>query len=293
MAADSVEQLLQCPLSELTERFVTRSQPVPAGLLEALDGDSRRGARELARRIRARQERNRSEGQRLRHLLRFEVELWDQGMLHVAGVDEAGMAPLAGPVVAAAAVLPKGYRLKGLDDSKKILDADKREELAVAIKRDAVAWAVGRAEVEEIDRINIYHAGLLAMRRAVEGLGLKPDFVLVDARKIPECPAPQRGIIKGDSLSMSIAAASVLAKTTRDRLMAELDAQYPGYGLATHKGYPTPQHVQALKEKGVLPIHRRSFAPVREALGLGPASTPSAVQTELFPAMPSPTTTEP
>ena len=292
MSADTVEQLLQCALSELTERYVTRSQAVPAGLLEALDGDSRRGARELARRIRARQERNRSEGQRLRHLLKFEVELWEQGLTHVAGVDEAGMAPLAGPVVAAAAVLPKGYRLKGLDDSKKILDSDKREELAVAIKRDAVAWAVGRAEVEEIDRINIYHAGLLAMRRAVEGLGLKPDFVLVDARKIPECPAPQRGIIKGDSLSMSIAAASILAKTTRDRLMAELDTQFPGYGLAAHKGYPTPQHVQALKEKGVLPIHRRSFAPVREALGLAPASMPSAVQTELFAAMPSVATTE-
>jgi ribonuclease HII len=292
MSADTVEQLLQCALSELTERYVTRSQAVPAGLLEALDGDSRRGARELARRIRARQERNRSEGQRLRHLLKFEVELWEQGLTHVAGVDEAGMAPLAGPVVAAAAVLPKGYRLKGLDDSKKILDSDRREELAVAIKRDAVAWAVGRAEVEEIDRINIYHAGLLAMRRAVEGLGLKPDFVLVDARKIPECPAPQRGIIKGDSLSMSIAAASILAKTTRDRLMAELDTQFPGYGLAAHKGYPTPQHVQALKEKGVLPIHRRSFAPVREALGLAPASMPSAVQTELFAAMPSVATTE-
>ncbi|WP_164017347.1 ribonuclease HII [Pyxidicoccus trucidator] len=292
MSADTVEQLLLCALSELTERYVTHSQPVPAGLLEALDGDSRRGARELARRIRGRQERNRSEGQRLRHLLKFEVELWEQGLTHVAGVDEAGMAPLAGPVVAAAAVLPKGYRLKGLDDSKKILDAEKREELAVAIKRDAVAWAVGRAEVEEIDRINIYHAGLLAMRRAVEGLGLKPDFVLVDARKIPECPCPQRGIIKGDTLSMSIAAASILAKTTRDRMMAELDTRYPGYGLAAHKGYPTPQHVQALKEKGVLPIHRRSFAPVREALGLGPASMPSAVQTELFAAIPTATTTK-
>jgi ribonuclease HII len=287
MSADTVQQLLQCALSELTERYVTRMQPVPSGLLEALEADSRRGARELARRIRSRQEKNRSEGQRLRHLLRFETELWEQGLLHVAGVDEAGMAPLAGPVVAAAAVLPKGYRLKGLDDSKKVLDAEKREELAVAIKRDAVAWAVGRAEVEEIDRINIYHAGLLAMRRAVEGLGLKPDFCLVDARKIPECPSPQRGIIKGDSLSMSIAAASILAKTTRDRLMADLDAQYPGYGLAAHKGYPTPAHVQALREKGVLPIHRRSFAPVREVLGLAaPGEETSPMQTEMFPAIP-------
>ncbi len=274
----SVEELLRTSLSELTERFLERAQPIPHGLLEALETDTRQGARTLARRIRARQEKNRSEGQRLRHLLRYELELWGQGLERVAGVDEAGMAPLAGPVVAAAAILPRDYRLKGLDDSKKILDEERREELAVALKRDVVAWAVGVVEVEEIDRLNIYHAGLLAMRRAVEGLALAPHYALVDARTIPECPCPQRGIIRGDALSMSIAAASILAKTTRDRMMAELDAKYPGYGLASHKGYPTPQHVQALREKGVLPIHRRSFGPVREALGLVP------VQEELFPA---------
>lgn len=276
-----LEELLQAPLSELTARFLERNQPVPRGFLEALEADSRQGARSLASKIRARKEKNRSEGQRLRHLLRFEVELWTQGMERVAGVDEAGMAPLAGPVVAAAAILPKNYRLKGLDDSKKILDEERREELAVAIKRDALAWAVGMAEVEEIDRINIYHAGLQAMRRAVQGLAQTPEYALVDARTIPECPCPQKGIIHGDALSLSIAAASILAKTTRDRLMAELDARYPGYGLAAHKGYPTPQHFQAIKEKGVLPIHRRSFGPVREALGLVP------VQAELFPPPPS------
>lgn len=281
----SVEELLRRPLAELTERFLTRGQPLPSGLLEALEADSRRGARSLASRIRSKQGKNRAEGQRLRVMLRFETELWAQGLKRVAGVDEAGMAPLAGPVVAAAAVLPEGYRLKGLDDSKKVADAARREELAVAIKRDAVAWAVGVAEVEEIDRLNIYHAGLLAMRRAVEGLGLVPDFVLVDARKIPECPAPQRGIIKGDSLSLSIAAASVLAKTTRDALMTELDARYPGYGLAAHKGYPTPQHLLALRERGALPIHRRSFAPVREVLGQATPS-PRPAQAELFPGRP-------
>lgn len=282
----SVDELLRLPLAELTERFLTQGHAVPTGLLEALEADPRRGAQSLAKRIRSKQGKNRSEGQRLRVLLRFETELWAQGLKRIAGVDEAGMAPLAGPVVAAAAVLPEGYRLKGLDDSKKVLDPERREELAAAIKQDAVAWAVGRAEVEEIDRLNIYHAGLLAMRRAVEGLGLVPDYVLVDARKIPECPAPQRGIIKGDSLSMSIAAASILAKTTRDKLMAELDAQYPGYGLAAHKGYPTAQHVKALRERGVLPIHRRSFTPVREALGLVSPSAPAPVQAELFPAVP-------
>ncbi|WP_375760545.1 ribonuclease HII [Corallococcus exercitus] len=288
MSVESVQALLECSVTELTGRFVTQAQPVPQGLLEALEADPRQGAQALAKRLRSRQEKNRAEGQRLRHLLKFETELWEQGLLKVAGVDEAGMAPLAGPVVAAAAILPRGYKLKGLDDSKKILDPDKREALAEALKRDVVAWAVGRAEVEEIDSINIYHAGLLAMRRAVEGLGLTPDYVLVDARTIPQCPSPQRGIIKGDSLSLSIAAASVLAKTTRDRLMAELDAQYPGYGLAAHKGYPTAQHVQAIQARGVLPIHRRSFGPVREALGLAQPSGPVPMQSELFAATPVP-----
>ncbi|CAM4138246.1 ribonuclease HII [Corallococcus exiguus] len=288
MSAESVQALLECSVTELTGRFVTQAQPVPQGLLEALEADPRQGAQTLARKLRSRQEKNRAEGQRLRHLLKFETELWEQGLLKVAGVDEAGMAPLAGPVVAAAAILPRGYKLKGLDDSKKILDPDKREALAEALKRDVVAWAVGRAEVEEIDQLNIYHAGLLAMRRAVEGLGLTPDYVLVDARTIPQCPAPQRGIIKGDSLSLSIAAASVLAKTTRDRLMAQLDAQYPGYGLAAHKGYPTAQHVQAIQALGVLPIHRRSFGPVREALGLAQPSGPVPMQSELFAATPAP-----
>ncbi|RKH15418.1 ribonuclease HII [Corallococcus sp. CA053C] len=288
MPADSVETLLRCSVSELTERFVAQAHPVPQGMLEALDADPRQGAQGLAKKLRSRQEKNRAEGQRLRHLLKFETELWEQGLLKVAGVDEAGMAPLAGPVVAAAAILPRGYRLRGLDDSKKILDPDKREALAEALKRDVVAWAVGQAEVEEIDQLNIYHAGLLAMRRAVEGLGLTPDYVLVDARTIPQCAAPQRGIIKGDSLSLSIAAASVLAKTTRDRLMTELDARYPGYGLAAHKGYPTAQHVAAIQALGVLPIHRRSFGPVREALGLGQPSAPVPMQAELFAATPTP-----
>jgi ribonuclease HII len=278
----SVEELLQQSLSELTERFVTQEHSVPSGLLEALEADPRQGAKSLARRIRSRQGKNRAEGQRLRHLLRFESELWEQGHTHIAGVDEAGRGPLAGPVVAAAAILPKGWRLEGLDDSKKIADEARREELAEAIKRGALAWAVGQAEAEEIDRLNIRRASLLAMHRAVEALGIRPDYVLLDAFTIPECPLPQRGIIKGDSLSLSIAAASVLAKTTRDRLMRELDERYPGYGLAEHKGYPTASHVQAIRDRGVLPIHRRSFAPVREALGGTAPAQPGPTQGELF-----------
>ena len=264
-----LERFLSQSIGVLRERFFTRGRPVPDGLLEALERDERRAARELARAIRSRREKNRSEGQRLRNLLRFEVELWEAGHLHVAGVDEAGMAPLAGPVVAAAVILPKSYRLRGIDDSK-MLDPETRGKMAVKLKRDAVAWAVGVAEVEEIDRVNIYHAGLLALRRALLALTTTPSFVLVDARRIPECPVPQRGIVHGDALSLTIAAASIIAKTTRDAHMAELDLRYPGYGFAAHKGYPTPQHETALRSLGACPIHRRRFAPVRQALGLEP-----------------------
>jgi ribonuclease HII len=272
----TLEKLLHASIPKLKERFLVRQRPVPDGLLEALEYDGRQGAQALVRQIKARRFKNRAEGQRLRNLLRFEVELWAQGLTLIAGVDEAGMAPLAGPVVAGAVVLKRNYKLRGLDDSKKILDESKRDDLAEHIKADAIAWAVGRAEVEEIDRVNIYHAGLLAMRRAVEGLAAKPEFVLVDARKIPECSIPQRGIIHGDALSSSIAAASIIAKTTRDALMIVFDQQYPEYRFASHKGYPTPEHCKALKRLGATPIHRRSFARVRQALGLEP------IQEDLF-----------
>jgi ribonuclease HII len=275
---NSLEDLLNKSIPELSDIFVRRQRRVPKGLLEALEVDRRQGAHQLAKRIRERYRENRSEGQRLHFLLRFELELWSQGYGMVAGVDEAGMAPLAGPVVAGAVILPQNYKLRGLNDSKKILDPEKRDELAQQIKQDAICWAAGIAEVEEIDKINIYHAGLLAMQRAVQGLSSSPDFILVDARKIPNCQTPQRGIIRGDALSASIAAASIIAKTTRDALMLELDQVYSGYGLATHKGYPTPEHCRLLKALGALPIHRRSFARVREALGLDP------IQTELFAA---------
>jgi ribonuclease HII len=265
-----VDELLQQSLFSLKASFLDRKEVLPKGLLEALEADSRRGARELAGKLRARQQMNRAEGQRLRHLLKFETELWEQGFTLIAGVDEAGVGPLAGPVVAGAAILPQDYKLRELDDSKK-LDEAKRNQLAKQIKSDAVAWAIGVADVAEIDSLNIYHAGLLAMRRAVKSLSAKPDFVLVDARTIPECIAPQRGIVRGDSLSASIAAASILAKTARDAMMAEFDQQFPGYGLAGHKGYPTPEHVAALRRLGASPIHRRSFRPVRESLGLEPS----------------------
>ena len=272
----SLEELLAKSIPELKQRFVDRARPVPQGLVEALECDTRLGAHHLAKQIRERWRKNRAEGQRLHNLLRFEIELWAQGFNFIAGVDEAGMAPLAGPVIAAACILPQNYKLRGLNDSKQILDETLRGELAKQIKGDALAWSVGCAEVEEIDSVNIYHAGLLAMRRAVEGLPAQPDFVLVDARRIPHCATPQRGIIKGDTLSASIAAASIIAKTTRDALMIEFDQVYLGYNFASHKGYPTPEHCRLLKELGAAPIHRRSFARVREVLGLDP------IQSELF-----------
>src|ERR1041384_3887918 len=272
----SLENLLNKSIPELSDMFVRRRRPVPKGLLEALEVDKRQGAHQLAKRIRSRYRDNRAEGQRLHFLLRFEIELWTQGYGLIAGVDEAGMAPLAGPVVAGAVILPQNYKLRGLNDSKKILDPEKRDELAQQIKQDAVCWSVGIAEVEEIDKINIYHAGLLAMQRAWQGLSVQPDFILVDARRIPNCQKPQRGIIRGDALQASIAAASIIAKTTRDAHMIGLDQIYSGYGLATHKGYPTPEHCRVLKDLGALPIHRRSFARVRQALGLDP------IQAELF-----------
>ena len=271
----TVEELLQQSISCLKASLLDEGEPLPKGLIEALESDPRRGARDLASRLRARGRENRAEGQRLRHLLKVETELWGQGSQFIAGVDEAGMGPLAGPVVAGAVILPRGYKLRALDDSKK-LDEAKREQLAAQIKADAFAWAVGIAEVEEIDSLNIYHAGLLAMRRAVHNLDCQPDFLLVDARTIPDCVMSQRGIVHGDALSASIAAASIIAKTTRDAIMFELDRQFPGYGLAGHKGYSTPEHCAALLRLGATPIHRRSFRPVREALGLDP------IQSSLF-----------
>lgn len=268
--------VIERPLEELRQRYLVEGATLPTGLVAALLADPREGAQKLGQALKKKQAGNRAEGQRLRHMLKFETELWAGGHTFIAGVDEAGMGPCAGPVCAAAAILPKGYKLRGLDDSKKILDEDKRDELADTIKRDAVCWAVGWAQVEEIDTINIYHAGLQAMRRAVEGLSTAPTFVLVDARKIPGIAQPQRGIIKGDALSLSIAAGAIIAKTTRDRFMAELDVKFPGYNFAQHKGYATAEHLAAIEKLGVIDHHRRSFAPVRKALGLDP------VQEELF-----------
>ena len=185
--------------------------------------------------------------------------------LLVAGVDEVGRGPLAGPVVTAAVILDPDNPIEGLMDSKKLTEA-RREKLAILIKERSLAWSIGRAEVEEIDEINILQATMLAMQRAVDGLSPKPEHALIDGNRCPNLSCTAEAIIKGDGLVPAISAASIIAKVSRDNEMVELDSQYPGYGLAGHKGYPTKAHMAALVELGVTPIHRRSFAPVRRAL---------------------------
>lgn len=184
----------------------------------------------------------------------------------IAGVDEAGRGPLAGPVVAAAVLAPDGWTLGGLNDSKK-LTALKRQALEDEIKGSCLSWAIGVATQEEIDSINILQATFLAMRRALDGLSIVPKAVVVDGnRTIPDWPTTQLAVVEGDGKIASIAAASVLAKTCRDRLMVEQDAVWPGYGFAVHMGYPTPSHLKALWELGPCPIHRKTFGPVRKRI---------------------------
>ena len=263
VAKDRAQTVEALTVSQLAERF-RDALPTPAQLRQ-LQSDQRAAVRALADRLQARQARDAAERLRINTMTAYERPLWAAGVLHIAGCDEAGMSPLAGPVVAAAVVLRPDDLIPGVDDSKK-LTAARREALAGEIKARAAGWGVGMAQPAEIDTLNVYHAGLLAMRRALEDLSVAPGHVLVDARTVPGMAMPQTPIIRGDALSLSIGAASIIAKTTRDRLMAELDAQYPGYGLAQHKGYPVAAHVAALRRLGPSPIHRRSFAPVREVM---------------------------
>jgi ribonuclease HII len=197
---------------------------------------------------------------RLRCTLRYEKRAWDAGAARVAGVDEVGRGSLFGPVVAAAVILDPAYRVRGLRDSKLLLP-ERREVLADRIREHAVAWAIAAVDAARIDQINIYQASRVAMRQAVIQLAVAADHVLVDAVRL-DCEVPQNAIIHGDALSASIAAASILAKVERDRMMCEWDAVFPLYGLASHKGYSTPKHLAALREYGPSPLHRQSFAPV-------------------------------
>ena len=191
----------------------------------------------------------------------------------IAGVDEAGRGPLAGPVVAAAVILNPDHPIPGLRDSKKLSPAQ-REHLAELIKERALAWCVADASVEEIDELNILQATMLAMKRCVEGLTVKPNLVLVDGNRIPRLSCRVNAIVKGDDKIAAISAASILAKTTRDKWLVELDSRYPGYGLAKHKGYGVPEHIRAIKDLGILPIHRKSFEPIASMLEKSVACKP-------------------
>jgi ribonuclease HII len=253
-------------IEEIRRRYADSSELVSAQALRKLQRDSRQGARRLYAILKKRFERERGERQRLEAMRYFEKLLWKSGIRDVAGVDEVGVGPLAGPVVAAAVIFPPDTDIPGVDDSKR-LDPETRTVLAAAIRAKASAVALGIASVAEIDTVNIYHASLLAMRRAVEALPQRPQHVLVDARTSPGVEMPQNMFNKGDGINFSIAAASIIAKTERDAMMVALDAQHPGYGFAAHKGYSTPEHKQALLRLGPSPVHRMSFPVLHELQG--------------------------
>jgi ribonuclease HII len=259
-------RLMERSLDALRTRLLGGDRAVSAQTLNRLKRDPRRGARLLYEVLKRKYEKERAERLRLDGMLNFERVLWKSGVRAIAGVDEAGTGPLAGPVVAAAVVFPPNTEIAGVDDSKQ-LDADTRTALEPVIRRAAAAVAVGIAEVGEIDDINIYQAALLAMRRAVEALPAPPDHLLIDARTIPDVAIPQNSFSKGDGINFSIAAASIIAKTHRDRLLEELEQKYPGYGFTRHKGYGTPEHQDAIRRLGPSPVHRLSFGLIRELCG--------------------------
>lgn len=255
-------ELAHLALAELRVRYAAGALAATGDVLRALRGDRREGARALALALAGRARRESAERKRLFGLFSLERELASLGHTRVAGVDEVGMGPLAGPVVAAAVILPPDAWLPGLNDSKR-LSRISRARLAGEIERVAVGIGFGSVEPDEIDRVNIYQAGLLAMRRAVEALATPPDALVVDARRVPGISCRQESLVGGDSRVAAIAAASIVAKVWRDARMAELDRHHPGYGFARHAGYGTPEHLEALAALGPSAIHRRSFAPVR------------------------------
>ena len=259
-------KLSQLSIEEIRGEYLDGSRPISAHFLKALGRDPRLGAKKLYELAKRRFEKDRTERLRLDSMLNFERVLWRSGIKAIAGVDEVGVGPLAGPVVAAAVVFPPGTELMGIDDSKR-LDPEQRERMEAAIRGSGAAIGIGMADVGEIDRLNIYHAALLAMRRAVEGLPQMPEHLLTDARTVPGLSIPQNAFAKGDGINFSIAAASIIAKTYRDRLMNELEQKYPGYGFAQHKGYSTPEHQTAIREIGPCPVHRMSFFFIRELCG--------------------------
>ncbi|MDO4203055.1 MAG: ribonuclease HII [Selenomonadaceae bacterium] len=251
-------------IEALLQDALDSGRTLEAGLLAELAAVSRAAVQRLVRRY----DRELAERQRLKELYCYEYEAQQEGAAYIAGVDEAGRGPLAGPVVVAAAILPVGLYIPKLNDSKK-LSAKVRDELFDIIKEQAIAYSVAIIDEKTIDRDNIYRATVSGMYQVIEKLKPQPQKVLVDAVPLDKLTMPSLSLIKGDAKSASIAAASVLAKVTRDRLMEEYDREYPEYGFAKHKGYGTAEHMAALRKYGPCPIHRRSFAPVSEYEGAG------------------------
>ena len=243
------------PLSELRSRFQTCGEINPSDLVE-LASDPRRGVRQFAQRLRRRLQKTAEEKERL---LAMERGLREKGFVHIAGIDEAGRGPLAGPVVAAAVVFPTQMYVSGVKDSKRI-SARRRERLYDVILKEALSVGIGVVDEKEIDRINILKATHKAMSKAIEKLSIRPHCVLVDGMELPECSCHQKAVIDGDARCFSIAAASIIAKVTRDRIMIDYDRQFPQYGFAQHKGYATAGHRAALEKFGPSNIHRTSFS---------------------------------
>lgn len=260
-----ISKLTISEIRALVKEHLTSGTIAEDELFQAVANDPRLGVQKIHKEIQRKQHQQIVEENRLAKMFIYENELITQGKQYLAGVDEVGRGPLAGPVVAAAVILPVGVKFYGLNDSKKVAKT-KREQLTQLIKNAAISWAIGTASVEEIADLNIYHASVLAMARAVTNLITVPDHLLIDAVNIPQLDLPQTPIIGVDGYSASIAAASIIAKTYRDELMEECHQLYPQYGFNKHMGYPTPEHLQALKKHGPSPIHRVSYGPVADLL---------------------------
>lgn len=220
--------------------------------------DSRIGVQKLLKQYETKFLKYNEELQRIQTISQYENDLYSKGAKYIAGIDEVGRGPLAGPVVTCAVILPQNCNILGINDSKKLSES-KREELYIKIKEEAFAISLAMSNVETIDNINILQATLKAMSESINKLSITPDYVLADAVTIPNIKVKQRGIIKGDSKSISIGAASIIAKVTRDHMMAEFDKIYPEYGFAKNKGYGTEEHIAAIKKHGLCPIHRKTF----------------------------------
>ncbi|WP_102262178.1 ribonuclease HII [Mesobacillus jeotgali] len=244
------------------EQQLFGKEEVKKEFLKGLRNDSRKGVQKLVLKWERQEEQKKQVHEQFVNMTSFERKYRSEGFEYIAGIDEAGRGPLAGPVVAGAVILPENFYLPGLNDSKKLTES-KRDEYFEVIMSEALAVGVGLINAAEIDEINILQASKKAMLSAVNQLGITPDFLLIDAVKL-DTPYPFEALIKGDSRSISIAAASIIAKVTRDRLMKELSIEFPQYGFGANMGYGTAEHLRAIKEHGVTDHHRKTFAPVRE-----------------------------